>query len=32
MRLLDTVVKVGDVFLITPVVQYGDSRLLPESF
>lgn len=32
MRLLDTVVKVGDVFPQTPVVHYGDSRLLPESF
>jgi len=32
MRLLDTVVKVGDVFPKTPVVYYGDSRLLPESF
>jgi len=32
MRLLDTVVKVGDVFPKTPVVHYGDSRLLPESF
>ncbi|HBX54631.1 OprD family porin [Pseudomonas sp. UBA2684] len=31
-RLLDTVVKVGDVFPMTPVVHYGDSRLLPESF
>ena len=28
----DTVVKVGDVFPTTPVVHYGDSRLLPESF
>lgn len=28
----DTVVRVGDVFPVTPVVQYGDSRLLPESF
>ncbi len=32
LRLLDTVVKVGDVFPSTPVVAYGDSRLLPESF
>ena len=32
MRALDTVVKVGDVFPKTPVVHYGDSRLLPESF
>lgn len=31
-RLLDTIVKVGDVFPMTPVVHYGDSRLLPESF
>jgi len=31
-RVLDTVVKVGDVFPMTPVVHYGDSRLLPESF
>ena len=31
-RFLDTVVKVGDVFPSTPVVAYGDSRLLPESF
>src|SRR3990167_3336586 len=31
-RLFDTVVKVGDVFPMTPVVHYGDSRLLPESF
>ena len=31
-RLLDTVVRVGDVFPVTPVVSYGDSRLLPESF
>ncbi|CAE6952793.1 MULTISPECIES: OprD family porin [Pseudomonas] len=31
-RLLDTVVKAGDVFPMTPVVHYGDSRLLPESF
>ena len=32
MRLLDTVVKVGDFFPKTPMVHYGDSRLLPESF
>jgi len=32
MRLLDTVIKAGDVFPQTPVVYYGDSRLLPESF
>ncbi|MCY1413362.1 Porin D precursor [compost metagenome] len=31
-RFLDTVVRVGDVFPTTPVVYYGDSRLLPESF
>ncbi|WP_371106589.1 OprD family outer membrane porin [Pseudomonas sp. G5(2012)] len=31
-RFMDTVVKVGDVFPSTPVVAYGDSRLLPESF
>ncbi|MEG1624702.1 OprD family porin [Pseudomonas sp.] len=31
-RLLDTVVKVGDVFPANPVVAAGDSRLLPESF
>ncbi|MFK8332533.1 OprD family porin [Pseudomonas sp. BJa5] len=31
-RLLDTEIKVGDVFPTTPVVHYGDSRLLPESF
>ncbi|ROL80013.1 porin [Pseudomonas protegens] len=29
---LDTTLKVGDVFPKTPVVHYGDSRLLPESF
>ncbi|WP_166358626.1 OprD family porin [Pseudomonas akapageensis] len=32
LRAFDTVVKVGDVFPTTPVVHYGDSRLLPESF
>ncbi|PMV91904.1 MULTISPECIES: OprD family porin [unclassified Pseudomonas] len=32
LRLLDTVIKVGNVFPSTPVVAYGDSRLLPESF
>jgi len=32
MRLLDTVIKAGDVFPLTPVVAYGDSRVLPESF
>lgn len=31
-RFLETEIKVGDVFPVTPVVQYGDSRLLPESF
>ncbi|WP_408004429.1 OprD family porin [Pseudomonas arcuscaelestis] len=31
-RLLDTVVKVGDVFPANSVVAAGDSRLLPESF
>ncbi|OLY75164.1 porin [Pseudomonas sp. ATCC PTA-122608] len=31
-RLLDTVIKAGDVFPLTPVVAYGDSRVLPESF
>ncbi len=31
-RFLDTEIKVGDVFPVTPVVQYGDSRLLQESF
>ena len=31
-RALDTEVKVGDVFPATPVVAFGDSRLLPESF
>lgn len=32
LRVLDTVIKAGDVFPVTPVVAYGDSRLLPESF
>ncbi|MCM2362703.1 OprD family porin [Pseudomonas sp. SR18] len=32
LRVLDTVVKAGDVFPLTPVVAYGDSRVLPESF
>jgi hypothetical protein len=32
MRLMDTLIKAGDVFPLTPVVAYGDSRLLPESF
>ncbi|WP_311985903.1 OprD family outer membrane porin [Pseudomonas bharatica] len=27
-RLFDTVVRVGDVFPVTPVVAAGDSRLL----
>ncbi|MCF4986950.1 MULTISPECIES: OprD family porin [Pseudomonas] len=31
-RAFDTVVNVGDVFPVTPVVSYGDSRVLPESF
>lgn len=31
-RLFDTVVRVGDVFPVNPVVAAGDSRLLPESF
>ena len=31
-RFLDTEVKVGDVFPTTPVVYYGDNRLLPQSF
>ena len=31
-RFADTVVKAGDVFPTTPVVHYGDSRLLPQSF
>jgi hypothetical protein len=31
-RFMDTVVKAGDVFPTTPVVYYGDNRLLPESF
>lgn len=31
-RFMNTVVKVGDVFPTTPVVYYGDYRLLPESF
>lgn len=31
-RFMDTVVRVGDVFPTTPVVYYGDYRLLPESF
>jgi hypothetical protein len=26
------VIKAGDVFPLTPVVAYGDSRVLPESF
>lgn len=32
LRLFDTEVRIGDVFPQTPVVHYGDSRLLPESF
>ncbi|SDY74457.1 outer membrane porin, OprD family [Pseudomonas syringae] len=31
-RAFDTVVRAGDVFPTTPVVAFGDSRLLPESF
>ena len=31
-QLFDTVIKAGDVFPMTPVLHYGDSRLLPESF
>lgn len=31
-RLFDTIIKAGDVFPMTPVVHYGDARLLPESF
>jgi hypothetical protein len=31
-RAFDTTVNVGDVFPSTPVVAYGDARLLPESF
>lgn len=31
-RVFDTVVNMGDVFPSTPVVSFGDSRLLPESF
>ncbi|QXH33723.1 OprD family porin [Pseudomonas muyukensis] len=31
-RLFDTLVRVGDVFPLNPVVAAGDSRLLPESF
>lgn len=31
-RAFDTVVNMGDVFPSTPVVSFGDSRLLPESF
>ncbi|MDH0300738.1 MULTISPECIES: OprD family porin [unclassified Pseudomonas] len=31
-RLFDTVLRVGDVFPLNPVVAAGDSRLLPESF
>lgn len=31
-KAFDTVVSVGDVFPATPVVHYGDARLLPESF
>ncbi|MCU1719135.1 OprD family porin [Pseudomonas sp. 5P_3.1_Bac2] len=31
-RAFDSELKIGDVFPTTPVVHYGDSRLLPESF
>ncbi|WP_339650493.1 OprD family porin [Halopseudomonas pelagia] len=31
-RLQDTEVKIGDIFPQTPVVYYGDYRLLPQSF
>ncbi|MDH0647931.1 OprD family porin [Pseudomonas sp. GD03858] len=31
-RLFDTVLRVGDVFPLNPMVAAGDSRLLPESF
>lgn len=31
-RAFDTVISIGDVFPSTPVVAFGDSRLLPESF
>lgn len=31
-RLFDSVLRVGDVFPVNPVVAAGDSRLLPESF
>lgn len=31
-RLFDTIIKAGDVFPMTPVVYYGDFRLLPQSF
>jgi hypothetical protein len=31
-RFMDTEIKAGDVFPVSPVVQYGDARLLPESF
>lgn len=32
LRAFDTELKVGDLFPVTPVFQYGDSRLLPQSF
>ncbi len=32
LRVMDTVIKAGDVFPATPVVAAGDSRLLPQSF
>ena len=31
-RFLGTEIKAGDVFPATPVVHFGDARLLPESF
>ncbi len=31
-KFYDTVVRAGDVYPTTPVVHYGDARLLPESF
>jgi len=31
-RFMDTEIKVGDVFPVSPVVQYGDARLLPDTF
>lgn len=31
-RALDTVARIGDVFPMTPVLHYGDSRVMPQSF